>query len=216
MYFNNNRKLRYDLTKLFDLRKILVCIVIIILVLFIKKVNVPFRDLTLGKIEYYLFSYSYDYNTLINAISEIPKKAESLSVFKQIGIQRMIFPVDGGEVISTFGKRMHPILKIERMHNGIDIAQEEGTPVKAVMDGLVISVGQDSELGKYIRLKHEDDLETVYGHLKDIYIKQNESVKQGLIIGTVGKTGLAEVPHLHFEVWENNIPKDPLKLLKLP
>jgi len=207
---------KYDFSKLFDLRKIMVCMIIIILVLFVKKVNVPFRDLTLGKIQYYLFSYNYDYKTLINAINEIPKKAESLSVFKHSTINTMIFPVEGGEVTSTFGKRVHPILKVERMHNGIDITQNEGAPVKAVMDGLIISIGQDSELGKYVKLKHDNDLETVYGHMKDIYVKQNENVKQGFIIGTVGKTGLAETPHLHFEVWEANMPRDPLKWLKNP
>lgn len=209
-------KQKYDLSKIFDLRKVTACIIIIILVLLIKKVNVPFKDFALEKIEYYLFTYHYDYDTLARSISEIHKKADGLPVFKQTNVETLVFPVEGGKITSTFGSRMHPILKVERMHNGVDIAQNEGTPIKAVMAGVVISVGRDSELGNYVKLKHANGLETVYGHMRDVYVKQNENIKQGFTIGTVGKTGLADSSHLHFELWENNTPQDPLKWLKQP
>lgn len=213
-YYNRNR--RFDFSKIFDLKKVTVCIVIIILVLIIKKTNLPFRDLALSRIDYYLFNYTYSYDELVKSVGKIPYVAEGLPVFKQSGAKTLFLPVEGGQITSTFGMRMHPVLKVERMHNGIDIVHKEGTPIKSALDGRVSVIGNDNELGRYVKIIHDGGLETVYCHMKDVYVKQSEEVKQGFIIGTIGKTGLAETPHLHFEVWQYNKPQDPLEWIKMP
>ncbi|WP_422444573.1 M23 family metallopeptidase [Thermoanaerobacterium sp. DL9XJH110] len=197
------------------LKKIIVCMTILIAVLMLKRFDAPFTDFLLSRINYYFFVYSYDYEDLAKAIREIPKKAEELPVFKQLGAGQFILPV-AGEITSTYGMRMHPVLKVERMHNGIDIVQKEGTPVKAAMAGKVYSVEEQYELGRVVKIMHENGLMTVYAHLKDIYVKEMEPVEQGHIIGAVGKSGLAETPHLHFEVWQDGKPQDPEKWIHVP
>ena len=85
----------------------------------------------------------------------------------------MIAPVSG-KITSEFGSRVHPILKQERAHNGIDIAQAEGTPVKCVLDGKVYSVGFDKELGNFVKIKHDNGFITVYAHLNDVYVSEQK------------------------------------------
>jgi len=197
-----------------DLKKVLVCILLLIMVLLLKKIDTPFTNLALSRIDYYFFKYTYDFTNLSDALKGIPKVAESIPVFRQSTSSSPILPVSG-EITSVFGNRMHPILNVERMHNGIDIAQTEGAPVKAALDGVVVFVGEDQELGNVIKLSHNGGLTTVYAHLKDINVNQNEFVKQGSVIGTVGKSGLAESPHLHFEILKDGVPQDPEKWLNI-
>ncbi|MDI3480485.1 MAG: hypothetical protein PWQ97_140 [Tepidanaerobacteraceae bacterium] len=210
-YYEQNSKT----TSWIDLKKMVISILILIIVLLFKKVDTPFTKSALLKVNYYVFEYKYDFSDLAETLKGISKLKESIPAFEQMNSTSMILPVSG-EVTSKYGNRLHPILKVEKMHNGIDIAQKEGTPVKAVLDGVVIYIGEDSELGRIVKINHNGNLTTVYGHLRDIYVKQKEQIRQGHIIGTVGKTGLVESPHLHFEVLKNGIHQDPENWLKIP
>jgi murein DD-endopeptidase MepM/ murein hydrolase activator NlpD len=216
MYYNYyERSPKKNWLNMLDLKKVLICALLLIAVILLKKIDTPFTNLALSKIDYYVFKYTYDFKNLADTLKELPQVAESVPVFKQTASKSLVLPVSG-DITSVFGKRIHPVLKVERMHNGIDIAQKEGTPVKAVLDGVVASVGEDPELGRFIKLNHDGGLATVYAHLKDVYVKQNEIVKQSFIIGTVGKSGLADSPHLHFEILKNDVPQDPEKWLDIP
>lgn len=99
-------------------------------------------------------------------------------------------------------------------HQGIDIKADEGTPVFAVMDGIVIFVGKMGNYGLIICLDHNNGWETRYAHLSRIHVKQHQQVKRGQKIGEVGQTGNATAPHLHFEIRINGKPVDPLPWLK--
>ncbi|MDD4569576.1 MAG: M23 family metallopeptidase [Tepidanaerobacteraceae bacterium] len=198
-----------------DLKKAIICILIIIVTLFMKKIDIPIIRSALNKIDYVISDYSYELKDIVAAINEIPKVSKSIPVFSEHEQDLLIIPVTGS-ISSGYGMRFHPILKEQRMHNGIDIVQKEGAPVKTVLDGVVSSVRQDKEMGNVVKISHDNSLITVYAHLKDVYVKEQESVKQGFIIGTVGKTGLAETSHLHFEVWQNNKSEDPMKWIKIP
>ncbi len=105
------------------------------------------------------------------------------------------------------------------MHNGIDLQTEIGTPVFTSRSGRVIETGYQHGLGNYIEITHPGGLTTIYGHLLEIYVKQSTFVRQGQIIGTVGKTGNANYPsiqpHLHFEIRKKGVPQDPLEYLEL-
>lgn len=101
-----------------------------------------------------------------------------------------------------------------RIHQGIDILAEVSTPVMAVKSGRAYTKNQPRGLGKYIEIVHPDGIVTLYAHLSDFAVKSGQKVKQGTIIGYVGKTGNAQYkniqPHLHFEIRKNGHPVDPL------
>jgi murein DD-endopeptidase MepM/ murein hydrolase activator NlpD len=112
---------------------------------------------------------------------------------------------------SPWGFRMrgwHP-----DMHNGVDVAADEGTPVKAMKSGTVVQAGEASGYGLVVIMEHGDNLRTIYGHLSRIAVRQGERVRGGTVIGNVGHTGNATGPHLHFEVWRWGQPDDPVPLL---
>ena len=107
----------------------------------------------------------------------------------------------GVRITSTFSRaRMHPILRIVRPHLGIDYAAPPGTPVEAVADGTVKFVGVEGGFGNYIEISHANNYVSCYGHLKGFNVKTGEHVRQGKVVGFVGKTGLATGPHLDFRI----------------
>ena len=115
--------------------------------------------------------------------------------------------------------RMHPVLKIRRPHHGIDYAAPSGTPVYTVGDGVVIKKGyQKRGGGNYIKIKHNGTYSTTYMHLSGYAKGMNvgKNVKQGDLIGYVGKTGLATGPHLDFRFYRNGKAVDPLKVESPP
>lgn len=105
-----------------------------------------------------------------------------------------------------------------RLHNGIDLFAEIGTPILAVRSGRVIAATHNNGMGNYIIIRHPGNIITIYGHLSRIYVSQNNFVRQGDIIGAVGKTGNANYrdiqPHLHFEVRKDGVPVDPVEYLE--
>lgn len=105
-----------------------------------------------------------------------------------------------------------------RLHEGIDFFAKIGTPVLTVRSGKVIKATKNKGMGNYIVIRHSGNIITIYGHLAEICVTQNKFVRQGDIIGRVGKTGNANYPdiqpHLHFEIRKNGIPQDPMEYLE--
>ncbi len=105
-----------------------------------------------------------------------------------------------------------------RTHSGIDIQAPLGEPVMASKGGLAFCLNVPTGYGKYVLIYHPDGMITLYGHLSEWVVESGTIVKQGQIIGLVGKTGNANSkfiePHLHFEIRKNNIPIDPRSLMK--
>ena len=98
-------------------------------------------------------------------------------------------------------------------HNGIDIAAERGERILASQAGLVIFSGFNGELGNTVILSHSYGYFTVYSHCDSLLVHERMKVKEGDIIGTVGQTGKASAPHLHFELWYNDSIIDPRKVI---
>lgn len=111
-------------------------------------------------------------------------------------------PINGAVVSSRYGPRKHPVLGYTRMHKGIDFAAPTGTPIYAAGDGRIDFVGKHGGHGKYIRIQHNSQYATAYGHMSRFAkgMVRNKRVKQGQVIGYVGSTGISTGPHLHYEV----------------
>tara|TARA_Y100001970_G_scaffold293819_1_gene443501 strand:- start:10842 stop:12149 length:1308 start_codon:yes stop_codon:yes gene_type:complete len=126
-------------------------------------------------------------------------------------------PIDGAKLSSNFGMRTHPILGYTKMHKGIDFAAPTGTPVYAGGNGIIEYAGINGGYGKYIRIRHNNEYKTAYGHLSGFKkgIRKGARVNQGEIIGYVGSTGMSTGPHLHYEIIYQNKQINPLTL-KLP
>jgi murein DD-endopeptidase MepM/ murein hydrolase activator NlpD len=122
-------------------------------------------------------------------------------------------PVKVSRVSSGFSlRRWHPVLKKWRAHKGVDYAAPKGTPVYAAGKGKVAFKGWKPGFGKVIFLEHGPKCTTVYGHLSDFArrVERGVRVRQGQLIGYVGKTGIATGPHLHYEFRVNGVHRNPL------
>ncbi|HUX07198.1 MAG: peptidoglycan DD-metalloendopeptidase family protein [Methyloceanibacter sp.] len=123
-------------------------------------------------------------------------------------------PVKGGRYTSGFGARRHPLLRVTRMHTGVDWAAPSGTPILAGADGTVESVGREGGYGNHIRIRHANGFATAYGHLSRYAagLEPGIQVKQGQVIGYVGSTGLSSGPHCHYEILVNNKYVNPMTI----
>lgn len=117
-----------------------------------------------------------------------------------------------GWISSGFGLRVSPFHGHgERMHNGIDIAADEGTPVYATADGTVAFAGNFGGYGKYIRISHGFGIATRYAHNGEILVKRGQQVHRGDQIAVIGNTGRSTGPHVHYEVTVHEHPVDPVR-----
>lgn len=145
-------------------------------------------------------------------LSEVLKNSEN-----RLNALPIIQPIHNKELTrigSYYGMRLHPILRIYRMHDGIDLTAPTGTPVYAAGDGKVIRVDHNRSrrgYGNLVVIDHGyDGLETRYAHLNSIDVKQGQKIERGQQIGTVGNTGLSTGPHLHYEIRKNGGSINPL------
>jgi peptidoglycan hydrolase FlgJ len=118
-----------------------------------------------------------------------------------------------GRISSDFGIRRDPFHGNHKHHNGIDIAAPKGTPIGAAASGNVIFAGWQSGYGNTVIIEHADGRRSRYAHADRLFVEVGDSVQGGQTIATVGATGRATAPHLHFEVTANGVAIDPLKIL---
>ncbi len=123
-----------------------------------------------------------------------------------------IWPTTGW-LTSGYGNRVSPFTGRVSKHNGIDIASRQDTPVIAPAAGVVSYTGFDSGLGKLIKVNHGYGIVTYYGHLAKAAVKVGQKIKRGDVIAYVGSTGLSTGPHLHYEVYVNDVPVNPMRYI---
>jgi hypothetical protein len=110
-----------------------------------------------------------------------------------------------GRISSRFGYRFHPVKRVRKMHEGLDIPKPYGTPIYPSRSGRVKQAGWDGGYGMVVVIQHSDGWTTRYGHMSKILVKPGDVVARGkTMIGRVGSTGISTGPHLHFEVRDRN------------
>ena len=123
-----------------------------------------------------------------------------------------IWPVRGW-VTSEFGTRVSPFHAGMKFHQGIDIAAPVGTLIRTTADGIVSYAGWERGYGNLVIINHGYGISTRYAHCAEILVKKGDRVKRGQVIATVGATGRATGPHLHYEVRLKGVPVNPRKYL---
>ena len=128
----------------------------------------------------------------------------------QIKSTPSIRPVNTGYISDGYGYRRDPFTGTRQFHYGIDISSPSGTPVYATADGVVRSTNYSSTYGKIIKVDHGYGYSTFYAHLSKMVIKPGDVVMRGQKIAEVGCTGRSTASHLHYEIRQFGINKNPL------
>ncbi|WP_454803380.1 peptidoglycan DD-metalloendopeptidase family protein [Mucilaginibacter phyllosphaerae] len=165
--------------------------------------GVSFRKINVGdkpKSDTKLYADFSNYlDRLVNNIAYVPMGYPKLSSFT-----------------SFFGSRGNPFdFGGREFHPGIDFAGHRGDPVKCTASGRVIFAGRAGGYGNCIKIRHANNIETWYGHLSKINVKDGQRVTVGDMIGKVGSTGRSTGPHLHYEIRKNGQPVNPKQYLSL-
>lgn len=105
-----------------------------------------------------------------------------------------------------------------KKHDGVDLRAPGGSTVYPITEGVVSKIGSNSKSGNYITIIHPKNVKSFYAHLGTISVKEGARVRNNTIIGTVGDSGNAKgtFPHIHFQVWNNNVLENPSNFFKVP
>lgn len=142
--------------------------------------------------------------------------SDSVRPWRDPGSGFYTWPVSPVKVTSLFGRRFHPIHKTYRAHQGLDLQARTGHELWAAADGRVIRASYHGSHGNHVEIKHSNGDVTGYSHMSKIMVKVGATVVKGQRIGLSGMTGGATGPHLHFEIWRDGTPLDPLSELGDP
>jgi murein DD-endopeptidase MepM/ murein hydrolase activator NlpD len=126
----------------------------------------------------------------------------------------IVTPPEKHYVSSRFGVRRDPITKKWATHKGLDMAGWRDTPIKAGGAGVVTVAGRNGAFGLFIEINHGNGFKTKYGHLSKLKVKRGDKVEANQLIALMGSTGRSTSTHLHYEIWFNGQPIDPLKVIK--
>ena len=175
-------------------------------------------QVTRGQQERLKASLQQDHKELEKQLDQLEKEANELeSQLRKLqssgayvgGV--MQWPVPGNTRISSpYGNRIHPILKTQKFHSGIDVPAKSGVTVVAAGQGKVVHSATLGSYGKVIILDHGGGIMTLYAHNSKLVVSVGDSVKKGDKIAEIGSTGLSTGPHLHFEVRKDGKYVDPI------
>jgi murein DD-endopeptidase MepM/ murein hydrolase activator NlpD len=130
-----------------------------------------------------------------------------------VGGATWLVPISYTYFSSPFGNRYHPISGIWKMHNGVDLAAPEGTPIYATRSGTVTVATYNSVYGYYVQINHGDGFSSLYGHMTHYIVKVGQKVSAGQVIGYMGSTGWSTGSHLHFTIYYNGNTVNPMNYI---
>ncbi|MGE5155858.1 MAG: M23 family metallopeptidase [Bdellovibrio bacteriovorus] len=169
----------------------------------------PVRDYTIREI-------ASELGSVVSLLKDRKRKLEILEeaiMEKDLTAQSVPsgWPVRTGYITSNYGMRVHPTKRRRIFHQGIDFAAPRGTPIVAVADGVVVFTGKRSGYGNLVDIRHVNGLVTRYAHNQTNLVQEGQRVRQGQKIATVGSTGTATGPHVHFEVLKDGQHQNPIR-----
>lgn len=167
-----------------------------------------------------LSSVQKDKKESLQALNELEQASKELEAMirqiqgggsnASIGTGTYSWPTPGySRVTSDFGMRYHPILKVRKLHTGIDIGAPSGVSILAADGGTVLYSGWNNAYGQMVIIDHGAGMSTLYAHQSKLLVSKGASVSKGQVIGKVGSTGWSTGAHLHFEVRINGTPVNP-------
>lgn len=153
---------------------------------------------------------------------QIENRTDQLTVLEELMASRRLRqdqhpegrPIRSGWLSSYYGNRADPFSGKQKLHAGVDFAGKEGSDVVAVASGVVTWSGKRYNYGTMVEIAHGNGLVTRYAHNKDNLVTVGETVKKGQVIASMGRSGRATGPHVHFEVLKNGVKVNPLKYLQ--
>jgi hypothetical protein len=161
----------------------------------------------IDKLKRQLDIQSRSLDTITNLAEEKEKMLASMPSIKPVNGDKL---KRGVTALSGFGRRIHPIYKVPKMHYGIDFTAPSGTPIQATGAGKVVKAGRGSGYGNRVIIDHGYGYQTLYAHMKRIDVKVGQKVKRGQPIGLVGNTGASTAPHCHYEVHYKGTKVNPI------
>ena len=132
--------------------------------------------------------------------------------------ESFLFPLPSGwgtVLTSPYGYRVHPITGNYSLHNGVDLAIGEGTPIYATKSGYVTTATYNYAYGYYVTINHMDGFSSLYGHMTSYTVTEGQYVSRGDVIGYVGTTGWSTGYHLHFTIYYNGSTVNPMNYISL-
>lgn len=196
--------------------KVLICLTAIVVVLLINIINIPAVN-TLGDGLSRLVNWNMDVAAMpVGAMDFINNLRGRAPVHKDVVVPggeeaQLSLPVSNSSILSGYGMREHPVRGNE-MHYGIDLHAPAGSSVQAALAGSVIAAGPHAVYGFAVTLDHGDGLKTFYGHLSDLKVAVGDRVAMGEELAVMADAAEGD-SYLHFEVWVNDRPVNPLTLL---
>ncbi|MGA9116716.1 MAG: M23 family metallopeptidase [Bacteroidota bacterium] len=122
-----------------------------------------------------------------------------------------IKPMEGYYALNGFGMRLHPVLRVYRLHEGVDVINDVGTPVYAAGDGTVRFAGRTmGGYGIVVDVAHGYGYSSLYAHLSRVFVRNGQKVRRGELIARSGRSGLVSGPHLHYEIRLNGRKLNPV------
>ena len=117
------------------------------------------------------------------------------------------------KLTSPYGYRIHPTLGTRKFHNGVDLANNQGTPIYAARSGKVTVATYGGTYGYYVTINHGDGYSSLYAHMTHYIVSKGQTVKKGDVIGYMGSTGRSTGPHLHFSIFCNGSSVNPMNYI---
>lgn len=160
------------------------------------------------KLEVYVTDLEHLSASMEDKLQKMIRARQSVPGAAAVSAGKYMYPVQG-VLTSDFGYRIHPITGAGRFHSGLDLAVDEGTPIKAADNGTVIYANWYGGYGNCVIIEHGGGFSTLYGHCSKLLVNEGARVRQGQTVALVGSTGMSTGPHCHFEVRKDGTPVDP-------
>lgn len=200
------------------LLQIIICIFIVLTIILLKGLKLPFSDKVVEEVEQAL-SKNVTLEEGLIAVKGVPEMAidkmsdtmETMPVFNSSRSEKklkLIMPLKG-VIVSSYGEKLNPYNDSKGFQRGIEIKTDGLRIVKTVEDGVVVQTGESDVYGRYIKIKHDDNLFSIYGNLYKVYTKENQKIIRGERIAELSE----DSPVLHFELWIDDDAVNPLEYL---